>query len=1411
MPGRRVTALLIMVLLVIGRAAAVQSQEREVPESTKVSEQAEVSKQAKVPEQAKVIAPVPVVAGDAGDEKRLEFFESRIRPVLVEHCYPCHNSSETAEGGIAVDHRLGMRGEGDSGGIVVPGSPEQSRLMAIVRHEIPGLEMPEGGPKLDPEVIEDLQQWIADGAVDPRDDPPSAADLAAATDWTAVLNRRKKWWSFQPIQAIDPAVGASSATGADHTAAENPIDWFIHRRLQSAGLEPSPAADPATLVRRLFVNLTGLPAGAAASERWTERIANASAADRGLVIEQLIDQLLDRPAMGERWARHWMDWIRYAESHGSEGDPPIVNAAIYRDYLIRAINSDVPVDQLIREHVAGDLLPEPRINRTLGINESRIGTAHWRMVFHGFAPTDALAERVRFTDDQINAFSKAFLGLTVSCARCHDHKFDPISQQDYYALYGVLASCRPARHAIDLPELLDKHREQLAVLKEQIRHAIADDWLGQFADTPKRIMKELNREPKAGDSQPFAALLNDLPPRADDDGVSRSLKRSLADLRDARRQWEDDPNRQDARQWDMSQDSQIERWYRVGAGLETAPQPSGCFAVSPDGERALKGIYPAGVYSHSISDKHAAHLSSPDLGLDGDYELWWDVIGDSEASLRYVVQDYPRRGTVYPVNKLSNRWQWIRHDVSYWQGDRIHLELTTARDAPLLAVDQPRSWFGVRQIWLVPKGQPAPRRFPEHLLPILDAAGSSPPTSRNELIELITATLRQAVEAWRDGCASDAQALLLDEALRRRMIDDRLPSLTLARPLILRYRELESEIPAATRVPGLQETVATNQPLYQRGDHRSPAAPVPRRFLEAIDNDPYTGASSGRLQLAEDLLRGDNPLTRRVLVNRVWHHLFGAGIVRTPDNFGRLGDQPSHPELLDWLANQFARDGWSLKKLIRQIVTSRTWQRSVEVSAEADRTDPENRLLSHCNVRRLEAEAIRDSLLAVSGRLQHQVGGDSVSGDSNRRSVYVRVQRNALDPFLRTFDFPEPFSAVGRRDATNVPAQSLALMNDPAVDRCAESWAKRVLAEAASKNDASRIDHMFREALGRPASEKEIRLAHRYVHSVQRKIADVRRRSQQLDAEITAALDRVETLRADGRARLEAEAGSNRVRTPGGPKPLRRWTFDSADPSTDASREDSLRADDLKRGAKLARGALVLDGTGFAVTQPLETGLSEKTLEAWVQLDDLQQRGGGVLSVQTLDGVTFDAIVFGERDPRQWLAGSDRFARTQSFSGDEESQAADEPVHLVIAYHADGAIIGYRNGTRYGQPYQSDGPFPFQAGQTVISLGLRHLPAQGNRLLRGRILRAAVYDQALTDEQVAARYIDRPRWFSEEQVVQALVANERQELDRLMQHAEDLKRQREALGGVPDSDDLHAAWTELAKAMFSMTEFLYVR
>lgn len=1326
-----------------------------------------------------------------------EFFENKIRPFLAEQCYKCHNSAERADGGLALDSRPALLKGGDGGLIVVAGKPPESRLLAILRHEVPGLKMPQDGAKLDDSVIADFEKWIAMGAFDPRDTPPTAQELADATSWENVFKKRLQWWSFQPIRQVSPP----DHVGNDWSS--HPIDKFVVAKLNDANLKPSSPAEPRVLVRRLFFALNGLPPTAEEIQYWTRRLEQPDGFDA------LLNDLLERPQFGERWARHWMDWVRYAETHGSEGDPVIENAWQYRDYLIRALNADISYDQLVREQIAGDLLEHPRIDESRGINESVIGPAHWRMVFHGFAPTDPLDEKVRFIDDEISAFSKAFLGLTISCARCHDHKFDPISQKDYYALFGILGSCRPGRVAIDTAEQLNRNRSELEGLKSTIRSAIAADWRNEAAQFRERIVTRQD-DPKSGGRNKLVLnhwfeVKKDL---ADGRSFAEAWKRREAFWTADRQARKQQAERSYFQRWDLTSAADYGTWFTSGCGLLRNPSKAGEFSVAASGEKALAAIYPAGVYSNLISAKHPGRLSSSYVRLDAEYELWIRAIGDGGASVRYAVQDYPRDGTVFPIRKLTSNWEWHKFDLTYWNGDEIDIELATGQDAPILVNNEPRSSFGISQALIQRKGEPAPLADTQEFLDSLfESTADAPPKSLDELADRYTAVVISAVKAWELDSMTDGQALLIDACLRQGLLSNQLDQFATAKSIFSQYRRLENEIPVPTRVPGLQETIARNQPLFVRGNHKQPAEDVPRRFLDAIDARPYDTNQSGRRQLAEDLLRDDNPLTRRVVVNRIWHHLFGRGIVATPDNFGRLGMAPSHPELLDYLATRFKDQGGSIKQMIRFIVSSKTWQLSSIASDQSRAVDPDNQLLSHANLRRLEAEAIRDSLLGVSGILDSSLFGSPVDGSSNRRSIYVRVARNSLDPFLRSFDFPEPFSTVGRRDVTNVPAQSLTMLNDQQLEKIASAWASRIIGNKKLSDDDKRLEQMFLRAFGRTARASESDQLKQYLvtttserREIGQQVATLRKQIEQRTQSTQSIVDPI-------RHRLMAELDSSSLdRSRPLPQPVGHWEFD-----TDANDLIGSCHGKLVGDAKIEDGQLILKHQGYVTTAPLQRTIKAKTLEAWVQLDNLEQRGGGLMTIQSQDGAVFDSIVFAEQHPKQWLAGSNFFERTQSFQAPQENDALDRPVHVAIVYQADGQVIGYRDGQPYGKPYQSKGVHEFKAGETVISFGIRHLPAGGNRMLEGRILRAHLYDHALSAEEVQATSRAAKLYVSESQITAAMSDAEKIQYEADKRQIAEAEAAINSWGTLADAADEVAIWTDLARAVLTFQELIFVQ
>lgn len=1347
-----------------------------------------------------------LTAGEAAPitDARREFFESRIRPILAQECYECHSEATKAKGGLLLDSRPGWEKGGDSGAVIEPGKAAASLLLRSVSHEIADLKMPKAGAQLDPQVIDDFRQWIEMGAPDPRDTAPSPEQLVSDTSWEAISARRAQWWSFLPVTKPAPP----EVAGVTH-----PVDRFIRDRLAKEGLAPAKRADPRTLVRRLYFNLIGLPP----TPGETSAFLTAWEKDPDTAATALADRLLADPGFGEKWARHWMDWTRYADTHGSEGDPVIPHASQYRDYLIRALNSDVPYDQLLLEHFAGDLLDTPRLDAAQRLNESALGLGHLRMVFHGFAPTDALDERVRFTDDQINTVTKAFLGLTVSCARCHDHKFDAISQADYYALFGIFSSALPATIAVDAPGVLERNRDELAALKPAIRKQLAAYWSGLLPAGAPEWEKHLTRKGERGAA--FSLLREIQAVKHDDSAVAGIWKAAK------QRTGEEVVKVPTAiRRWDLSDPEHFKSWSRYGEGFAgTMPAAGGEFTltdIESAPERVVKNILPAGAYTHLLSTKHRGVLASAPFDLDGEYDLHLLVNGEG-GSVRYAVQHYPRSGTVYPVTNLEKgAWRWIKYDLNYWNGDRLHLELATAGDAPILVKSDDRSWFGIREAVLVKKGAAGPAGANrESLAALFAGAGDRAPATFAEAASLYATTLRNLITVWGDDSPSldDAGALLLDEALNAGILPNTLANFPVAlQSLVTRYRALEAEIPLPTRAPGVFERPGIDQPLFARGDHKQPGPPVPRRFLEAIDATPYRVAGTGRLEFARDLIDAKNPFTTRVVVNRLWHHLFGEGIVPTVDNLGRLGEKPSHPELLDFLADRFRNvQGWSLKALIRDLVLTETWQQASGPTGEALEKDPANQLLSSFPLRRLEAEAIRDGFLAVSGQLNRERYGPGVGDAEPRRSVYLRVKRNDLVPLLTTFDFPVPASSVGRRDVTNVPAQSLTLLNDPFLIGQAKRWSSTMRATLPPGADEdTRVRHLFESALTRPPTPAELAGAKDFLAALDDEHRATADRFTEITAQLRQSRETREAIINPLRSGLERERAAAFEKEKGkvAPKapldPVAHWDFEKD--TIDLVGGLSLA---LEGSARLEKGALVVDEKGFAASSPLPFDLAGKTLEATVQLATLDQAGGGVVTVQDLNGSVFDSIVFAERRKNEWLAGSNGFVRTLDFNGPAETAAATEAVHLVMTYAADGTIRGFRNGLPWGDPIRRAGLQSYKKGESKVLFGLRHgTTATGNKTLRGRILEARLYARELSASEVRAACTGGPAPVTREDIDALLSGAQRNEVASLEAGITALAAEEAELRNRgSDLPPEERRWQDLAHAIFNLKEFIYLR
>ncbi len=1037
-------------------------------------------------------------AGQADDAA--DWFERRVRPVLGAECWSCHGP-QLQQGGLRLDSLESMLEGGGRGPAVVPGDPSAGVLLRALRQE--GPQMPPGGP-LPGETVAAFAKWIEDGAVWPSSDeqPASLADRNRSAD---------RHWAFQPVGRVTPP------DVRNESWMRNEVDRFVLAKLEELGWQPAAPAGRRTLIRRISFDLTGLPPRPEAVEAFVRSRSPTA-------YEDLVERLLESDRFGEHWARHWMDWVRYCESHGSQGDFELPMAWRYRDYLIRAFNANVPYDQMVREYFAGDLLESPRIDADNGLNESMHGPGNLRMVEYGFVPVDALEDQLKVVENQIEVFSKAFQGLTVSCARCHDHKFDPVTQKDFFALYGVLASSRPGLVTVDSPELLNAGRDRLEELRRQVRSELAEAWktvevsallreagdrLDSHAETDEEESSDDTADPGL---DALVDLLRGLEPDAE------HVLKPWLDLRDlegpdfldgwdgVRSKWLEIAAERRAslrsgfrRAWDLRQAGDYKEWFPHGPGMPLEPVAYGEFRVLPEGNRILAGMLPAGVHTGLDSQKYGGILGSPRFRVETDY-ISLRVQGTNFPYAKVIVENYPiGNGGIHPAADVeSDAPHWIRFDTSYRKGQNAYLELQTLDDRSRKFWVRPgdpdrkpatggRSSFGILEV-IFHDSEDLPEDEPLAMLHLIE--GSSP-ADLEALEKRYDRLLQEAAANWQAGTLDSRQTAFLDTMIRSGVLPVTLDEVPRTRGLVEEYRAAENDAPTPRRAPGVLPGTSFDQPLFLLGDHTKPGDPVERRYLEFLGGRSFRERGSGRLALAEAIASPDNPLTARVLVNRLWHYLFGHGIVATVDNFGTMGGRPSHPELLDFLADRFVARGWSIKEMIRLLVQSRAYQMSTVASAVANAEDPGNRYFQHQTARRLPAESIRDAILETSGDLDPTMYGPSIHvyyvgktegggprgplDGNRRRSVYQAIRRNAQNPFLRIFDSPEPSTTRGRRDATNIPAQSLAMLNDPFVVSQAERWANRTLADGAI-SPRDRAVRMFRRAIGRGPGPNETEL-----------------------------------------------------------------------------------------------------------------------------------------------------------------------------------------------------------------------------------------------------------------------------------------------------------------------------------------------
>ena len=1036
---------------------------------------------------AQEAVPANTVATTATDDAAgVEFFEKSIRPLLAARCFECHGPQKQ-KGNLRLDSRAAVLKGGDTAPAVTPGKPEESLLVDAIRYG-DTYQMP---PKsqLPPEEIAALVEWVRIGAPWGIDSAPVAKASSAPT---FNLAERAKHWSFQPLaQVVPPHVG-------DSPWIKTAVDRFILAELQAAGLSPAPPATKHELLRRVTYDLIGLPPTLAEIEAFT-------ADDSPGAYERVVDRLLASPRYGERWARHWLDLVRYAETCGHEFDFDLPNAYRYRDYVIRAFNEDLPYDQFVVEHLAGDLLPLPRRHPQEGFNESIIATGCFFFGEAKHSPVDVREDEADRIDNQIDVLAKTFLGLTVSCARCHDHKFDAISTKDYYALAGYLQSSRYQQAFIDALESTRGPVEQLQTIRAQRQQAVetwvraslvprvgrlAESLLAADGSVDENWSKQLSRTALGQADDVFHAWAVLAPKPADGVPDSFSERRTALAAQFAA-QVAGDATAAGPSLADFHGPG-FEPWQATGEAFSAGPLRAGQWSMFEASSKVPVRLA-AGASAHSglLSGKLRGVLRSPTFEIVKP-RIWYRLHGTG-GQVRLIVdglqliQDPIYGGLKFDAGGPEPHWR--QQDVSKWIGHRAYIEIVDDDDASI-AVEQ-----------IVFGDHIPPTVRPSRLVAaMLDDASIVSPTLLAQAYERL---FRQAVASWLDP-SNSAPGDPADRAVIVSAAIERLPSVEKTATedstfraqmaaLDERQSAIESQLVAPRRAMALADGSAENERVFIRGSHKTLGDEVPRRFLEALGGTknelPQSG--SGRLELARAIASPDNPLPARVIVNRLWHHHFGAGLVRSPDDFGVMGQRPTHPELLDYLAGQLVREEWSLKQLHRTMILSNAYRMSSRLQADADRADPENKLLHRMAVRRLEGEAIRDAMLAVSGRICETMYGPSVmpnltpfmtgrgrptvegplDGDG-RRSIYLAVRRNFLTPMFLAFDYPTPFTTIGRRSVSNVPAQALAMMNNPLVLQQAGLWGTR-LAGDASRSPVERVRAMYLTAYCRPPEEAE--------------------------------------------------------------------------------------------------------------------------------------------------------------------------------------------------------------------------------------------------------------------------------------------------------------------------------------------------
>jgi len=999
-----------------------------------------------------VLSPFDSVARGASEEEGVRFFEQKIRPVLVEHCYSCHSAAardaKKLQAALYLDTAAGVAAGGESGPVIVRGKSAESTLLKALKYD--GFEMPPAG-KLPDAVIADFARWIDMGAPDPR---AGVAPVAAKREIN--IAEGKQWWSFRPLISSSPHPLASPAASQPPLAASKAIDAFIAAAQRAQGLKPNHPASREKLIRRAYFDLIGLPPT-------PEQIAAFVADKSPQAFEKVVDGLLANPAYGERWARHWLDAARFAESGGYEFDAFRPGAYHYRDWVIESLNNDLPYDEFVRLQLAGDLLKPGDLKAAAAAGFLVAGPYPGQI-------TAKTVEGIRYDqlDDMLMTVGGSMLGLTFGCVRCHDHKYDPIPQPDYYALAASLARTVHGAKTMDV----DPAATAAAQAAHEAEHAKLMAAVETFAakELPKRFEAwskvEAAKLPDATRWQAFEPIELE---------AARSYLKLLSDTKDP-------TSHLIAHDGSQGPTPTGRRRGRLAAGPTEAYRL--VFHTAQKNLQALR--------LDTLTDKSLPQRG-PGLNTDGSFQLAEVTV--TAKSLDVKSKEAPQTVKLKPVfAAFEDKDQPLKNAVDGKDNTAWVVKTTAKKDnGAIFEFEQPLAGFaggtelvvelkfrdlGIGRLRVAFSTEPNPATWAGDLSPQQPAELRAAAAAGAKLPE----SLRVPLARW--FAPLDADTAKVVRAERAHAAAFPRPKLTEVYTTIaggqdvflLRRGEVANKLGKAE--PGFVQVLMRNTPSVSPSLQPSVPAAVATGSPPLIPSPPHPLTSSTkdpRLTLADqmtDVEHGAGPLLAPVMVNRLWLHHFGEGIVGTPNDFGVQGDRPTHPELLEYLAAELVRGGWRLKPLHRAMMLTDTYQQSHEVDPANVKLDPTNRLLWHFRPRRLEAESIRDALLAVGGNLDPQMYGPSVLDNTSRRGVYLRVKRSELIPSMTMFDAPEPTQSIGERSVTTVPTQALAMMNSPFVRGQAEKLAARIKPAAGEPLEKA-IDRGYQVALGRAPTDAE--------------------------------------------------------------------------------------------------------------------------------------------------------------------------------------------------------------------------------------------------------------------------------------------------------------------------------------------------